>query len=315
MEKLYLSLSALSLSLSLTFACQPCNDILSSQSSAQEIFEIFVLDDSSLVDLNEDGRFEIFAANLKDIINHNLDYNQKYKRGIDRHSAMNFEEVKDYYNMDSVQILSQDCSATSEKETRLKDNDDIPDSWNWRENNGVSPVKDQRGCGSCWTFSTVGCLESAYLIKYNELVTFSEQQLVDCAGDFNNYGCNGGLPSQAFEYIHYAGGIATEESYPYFHETMNCTVNSDDYAVTVKSGSVNVTADNEDELKEAVYNYGPTSVCFQVYGDFSSYKSGVYSSSECQNTQDDVNHAVLAVGYGTENGTDYWLCKNSWGES
>merc|ERR1740121_2464842 len=121
MKKLYLSLSVLSLSLSLTFACQPCNEILSSQSNAQEIFEMFVLDDSSLVDLNEDGRFEIFAANLKDIINHNSDSNQKYKRGIDRHSAMTFEEVKDYYNMDSVQILSQDCSATSEKETRFKD--------------------------------------------------------------------------------------------------------------------------------------------------------------------------------------------------
>lgn len=191
--------------------------------------------------------------------------------------------------------------------------DDTPDAWNWRDHNGVSPVKDQGSCGSCWTFSTVGCLESSHLIKYGSLATYSEQQLVDCAGAFENQGCNGGLPSQAFEYVMYNGGLASEESYPYFAVDHNCTVSASDYIITVDSGAVNITADDEVELKNAVYNYGPTSVCFQVVDGFSDYTTGVYTSTTCGNTQQDVNHAVLAVGYGNENGTDYWLVKNSWG--
>lgn len=136
---------------------------------------------------------------------------------------------------------------------------------------------------------------------------------MDCAGDFENYGCNGGLPSHAFEYIKSAGGIASEEAYPYFAEDRTCTVSSDDFILDVTgNGSVNITAGDEVELKSAVYQQ-PVSVAFQVVDDFGSYTSGVYTSSTCKNGQADVNHAVLAVGYGTENGMDYWLVKNSWG--
>ena len=112
----------------------------------------------------------------------------------------------------------------------------------------------------------------------------------------------------------YNGGLVSEDSYPYYAETRNCTVGND-YIIDVVSGSVNITANDEVELKEAVYNYGPTSVCFEVVDGFSDYTSGVYTSTTCGNTQQDVNHAVLAVGYGTENGMDYWLVKNSWSDT
>ena len=228
---------------------------------------------------------------------------------------MTFQEVKDFYNMDKVnEKAKQNCSATKRAEGEVfTPSDDVPDTWNWQEHNGVSPVKDQGSCGSCWTFSTVGCMESAHLIKYGSLATYSEQQLVDCAGGFENYGCNGGLPSQAFEYIMYNGGLASEDAYPYFAETRNCTVQSADYIIDVEQGAVNITAGDEEELKQAVYEFGPTSVCFEVVDDFSGYTTGVYSSDTCGNTQSDVNHAVLAVGYGQERGQNYYIVKNSWG--
>lgn len=173
-------------------------------------------------------------------------------------------------------------------------------------------MKDQGSCGSCWTFSTVGCLESAHLIKYGVLETYAEQQLVDCAGDFDNYGCNGGLPSHAFEYIYYTGGIETEDAYPYKAVDQTCQVDSSKFALSV-GHSVNITEGDEVELKQAVYQQ-PVSVAFQVVDDFGGYTSGVYSSTSCQNGPSDVNHAVLAVGYGTDDsGMDYWIVKNSWG--
>ena len=282
---------------------------------AKKMFQVFKDEGSSVADLEEEGRFEIFEQNLIELVKHNLDETSTYKKGLHRHSAQTFREIKDFYNMDAVnENAKQNCSATkSEDGTKALELEDVPDTWNWRDHNGVSPVKDQGSCGSCWTFSTVGCLESAHLIKFGSLQTYSEQQLVDCAGGFENHGCNGGLPSQAFEYVMYTGGLASEDGYPYFAETRNCTVNSDTFEIDVVTGSVNITADDEVELKNAVYNYGPTSVCFEVVDGFSDYKAGVYTSSTCGNTQTDVNHAVLAVGYGSEDGMDYWLVKNSWG--
>ena len=88
----------------------------------------------------------------------------------------------------------------------------------------MSGVKDQGSCGSCWTFSTVGALEAAHAIKRKEMILFSEQQLVDCAQNFKNMGCDGGLPSQAFEYIKYNGGLDRMDAYPYVCGDGKCKV-------------------------------------------------------------------------------------------
>ena len=103
--------------------------------------------------------------------------------------------------------------------------------------------------------------------------------MVDCAGDFDNHGCNGGLPSHAFEYVHYTGGIATETAYSYKGVDQNCTVKTSDFALSCDH-SVNITALDETELKASVYNQ-PVSVAFQVIDGFSDYKSGVYTSTTC----------------------------------
>jgi cathepsin H len=222
---------------------------------------------------------------------------------------MTAAEVKTYYNLKG----DQQCSAT---EPSNYVPNDIPVEWDWRELGGVSPVKDQGNCGSCWAFSSTGCLESRHLIQYGNLQTYSEQQLIDCSGNFENYGCNGGLPSHAFEYLSQDGNGATSElAYPYTAADGTCNIAKDPILLNVWYGAYNITAGDEVELADAVYGVGPVSVAFQVVDDFFSYTSGIYTSDTCCNTQECVNHAVLAVGYGVDvvSGMDYWIIKNSWG--
>jgi len=156
-------------------------------------------------------------------------------------------------------------------------------------------------------------MESHYMIKYNEFRNLSEQQLVDCAQAYDNHGCSGGLPSHAFEYIKNAGGLTTEDKYPYMAVDQKCAYQNGMASVTVVGGAVNITVGDETELLHAVFQHGPVSIAYQVVPGFKDYKDGVYHSDVCNNTAADVNHAVLAVGFGHEDGMDYWIVKNSWG--
>ncbi|NXH62050.1 CATH protein, partial [Rhabdornis inornatus] len=188
-----------------------------------------------------------------------------------------------------------------------------PDSIDWRKKgNFVTPVKNQGACGSCWTFSTTGCLESAIAIATGKLLSLAEQQLVDCAQAFNNHGCSGGLPSQAFEYILYNKGLMGEDTYPYRAKNGTCKFQPDKAIAFVKD-VINITQYDEDSMVEAVGKHNPVSFAFEVTSDFMHYRKGVYSNPRCEHTPDKVNHAVLAVGYGEEDGTPHWIVKNSWG--
>ena len=206
----------------------------------------------SPVELGESAKFT-FLNKIDLIIEHNSRSDKTFTKGINQFSAMTFEEIQDHFHLvENAKNADQNCSATRSSPLTADGNSDAPDAWNWQNHGGVSPVKDQGNCGSCWTFSTVGCLESAHLIKYGTLATYAEQQLVDCAGDFDNNGCNGGLPSHAFEYAFYAGGMASEDAYPYYAEDRDCTVKSSDFILSV-GHSVNITEGDEVELKAAVY--------------------------------------------------------------
>ncbi|NXP40905.1 CATH protein, partial [Leiothrix lutea] len=185
-----------------------------------------------------------------------------------------------------------------------------PDSIDWRKKgNFVTPVKNQGPCGSCWTFSTTGCLESAIAIATGKLLSLAEQQLVDCAQAFNNHGCSGGLPSQAFEYILYNKGLMGEDSYPYRAKNGTCKFQPEKAIAFVKD-VINIT---QLCLQVVLRTAGWTSP-WPVAG-CCSHSPGVFSpcSPRCEHTPDKVNHAVLAVGYGEQDGIPHWIVKNSWG--
>jgi cathepsin H len=278
---------------------------LFSESTAKEIYNHYY----SPYTTKSDYRFKVFMETLIEIRNHNMG-KHSWTKGINDFSDMTFEEFQEERLMEP-----QHCSATND----LKIRDEIkelgaPASYEWNDFKMVTPVKNQGSCGSCWTFSTVGSMESHWnILGKGRNITFSEQQLVDCAGDFDNHGCNGGLPSHAFEYIRHAGGLESDLTYPYTAKNGHCVFRSEISVGYVRYGSFNITQGDEKELAERLYNAGPIAVSFQVITGFKDYKSGVYSVTKCGTTTKDVNHAVLATGYGVENGKAFWNVKNSWG--
>jgi cathepsin L len=186
-----------------------------------------------------------------------------------------------------------------------------PSSIDWTTYGYVTPVKDQGQCGSCWAFSATGALECTYAKRWgkNYLVSLSEQQLVDCTTSYGNYACGGGWPTKAFQYATANGGLCLGSQYPYQgYYSGACNANCQ-YKYGYASKYASVAYDNEGALETAVAQ-GCVSVLIEASASsFQFYSSGVYSDY-CDSY---TNHAVLAVGYGTSNGQNYWKIKNSWG--
>nr|CCA19507.1 cysteine protease family C01A putative [Albugo laibachii Nc14] len=231
-------------------------------------------------------RLETYIANDIYILTHNLQ-ESSFKLGHNAFSHLTNEEFRQRFNgfKASDDYLTKRLAQSNVASSTNFQYIDLPESVDWVEKGAVTGVKNQGMCGSCWAFSTTGAIEGATFISSGKLVSLSEQELVDC--DHNgDHGCNGGLMDHAFSWISEHDGICSEEDYAYIHSQSLCR-----------------------SCKPVV---SPVAVAIDA-GDrsFQFYQSGVYNKT-C-GTQ--LDHGVLTVGYGVEDGQKYWKVKNSWGNS
>jgi cathepsin L len=252
----------------------------------------------------EEKRFQIFADKLKFVSEWDAE-----ARGF----SVAINKFADLTNKEFVALytglnISKTYEAVVEKIDSPRVEGDIV---NWVNKGAVTGVKNQGQCGSCWSFSTTGSVEGAHFLSTGKLVSLSEQNLVDCSTAEGNEGCNGGLMDDAFEYIIKNHGIDTEASYPYRATGPNkCEFKAADVGATISSYH-DVQSGSESDLQSSV-DKTPVSVAIDASHDsFQMYSSGVYYEPACSSSQ--LDHGVLAVGYGTSGSSDYWLVKNSWG--
>ncbi len=254
-----------------------------------------------------ESRFAIFKNNLVGILAHNADLSQNFTMGINQFTDLTPEEFKaQYIGGLKTEVGSYGCKSFSSTDFNL------PVSIDWRTKGVVNSVRDQGQCGSCWAFATTANAESVWAISKGQLLDLSEEFLVDCASGagYFNMGCNGGQPDSAFKYM-INNGQCTESSYPYkagVSKTAGTCQKCASAGVSFSSCS-DVTPKDQVSLAAAVAKQ-PVAIAIEADTRyFQSYSGGILDSSSCGTKLD---HAVEIVGYGTENGIDYWIVRNSW---
>jgi cathepsin F len=266
-------------------------------------------------------RFKNFWDNLKRIEEHNAS-KDSFTMEINEFADLSVQEFSKIYlqrpiSADSLRRMYGNVKVDNTTRTKGK----VPTSFDWREKGAVTHVKNQGGCGSCWTYSTTGNIEGVNFVKTQKLVALSQQQLVDCDKEcgtdpidgtkYCDGGCQGGWMMTAFQYIIKAGGISTEEAYPGgSHQGAKCLFKNE--TIGVKLSSWKMLSTNEDELVQQLIDNGPIAVAFNA-AKIMFYSRGIVTGSNCDPKQ--MTHAVLLVGFGEENGKKFYIVKNSWSAS
>jgi C1A family cysteine protease len=265
-----------------------------------------------------EARFEIFRDNLQTIISHNLHNNFNFTLEVNHFTDLTPEEFKKYYTNPLLESNRYGCKSFSTADVN-SNTDDLPVSIDWRKKGAVTSVKDQGQCGSCWAFSSTAATEGAWAISSGELIDLSEQELVDCAIGFNygSHGCSGGQMDGGFKFI-IENGLCSATEYPYTSGTTktegSCQGKKCDSVIRFEGmASCSDVSPSDELLLNFAVAQQPVAVAIEADTRyFQFYSGGILDSVECGTKLD---HGVLIVGYGEEDGKKYWLVKNSWSSS
>lgn len=250
-------------------------------------------------DDEQEYRFQNFKANVAEIESHT---NPDYELGLNEFSDLNSAEFIAQYTGHRYEPVEVD-----ESELENLDDVEVPASVDWVAQGKVSAVQSQGRCGSCWTFSATAAVESHEAIETGTLHKFSEQAVLDCGGEFGNYGCNGGWEDRGIKWAA-KYGMALNDDYPYQGRQGTCKIHQK-RTYKVNQGVRRVYRSNSSLV--AAISKKVTTVALNAHG-IQQYRRGVYSNWNCGNS---LNHAVNAVGYGTDaaTGKQFYKIRNSWG--
>jgi cathepsin F len=187
----------------------------------------------------------------------------------------------------------------------------VPQTLDWRNQNMVTPVKNQEQCGSCWAFSVTENIESMYCMKNQiDCTTFaplSPQEIVDC--DTTDAGCDGGDPPTAYQFVIQEGGLEDDSDYPYTGQDGTCNFQANLVKVTISNWQYATQNSDESTMQNNLVSWGPLSICVDAE-PWQDYTGGVLMASDCSNQLD---HCVQLVGYDMTQSTPFWIVRNSWG--
>lgn len=219
---------------------------------------------------------------------------------------------------------SDDNSNNNLLENELFVGAKIPASKDWRDTGCVSTPINQMKCGACYAIATMSVIETMRCLNSNSSPTLSPQQIVDCSTPrtgYQNFGCQGGWPTRVLKYLQEYGVATRESCYPFVRKQnacrldemeskRGCTLNA---SPTDRNRIQYKVLNNERDILYHVANTGPVVTVMKATSRFLYYGRGIFDDPTCSRRSDDVDHAIVIVGYGQENGVDYWLIKNSWG--
>jgi C1A family cysteine protease len=254
----------------------------------------------------EAHRQDVFAQNAKYIMEQNAQ-NGDYQLAINEFADLTWDEFKGTH----LGMLGGGALRARDANSSFSHADVIAaEEVDWRSEGAVTEVKNQAMCGSCWAFSTTGSIEGINAIKTGQLVSLSEQELVNCDTS-KDMGCGGGLMDYAFDYVEKNGGLDTEQDFEYWGFGLPCNHLKERRHVVTIDGHEDVPENDEASLTKAV-SQQPVSVAICASQGLQFYSSGIVGGKCCT----ELDHGVLAVGYGMDKATgkDYWIVKNSWGK-
>lgn len=281
---------------------------VTAESEEEKLFKEFEQAASKVYHSEEERleRFQIFVENLVHIKHAQLADSGATYSHLSPFADWSLEEFAARNNL-QAHLFDKANSA----QAPLLGVSDLPDSFDWREKGAVNPVKNQAQCGSCWAFSTVANIEGVNFLKTQNLVSLSEQELVDCDKKTGDQGCQGGLPSNAFkDMIENKIGLELESQYPYTAHDGSCKAAQAKEKVFISNWTAIST--DEDQIAAALMKYGPLSIGINA-GPMQFYTGGIAKPWKIFCNPKRLDHGVAIVGFGEQTGTKYWIIRNSWG--